>query len=160
MPITPAPRTTRSFRSLFAATLLAALMSGLFAGLAPAPAAALSADTTIGCGMDRSVGVTYARLPVTASGQAGWSYSVFYVGDARNPWVRSNWLAAYANAGAVPSYEFVNGAWARPAGPSINIQAPPHYGNLQVWQQKWEIVNGRWSAQWVYLGGCTPPPGA
>lgn len=158
MQTTLASRITRRVRSLLIVALMTAVMSAAFAGLAPSPAAALSADTTIGCSLDQSVSVSLARVPVTASGRAGWSYSVFFVGDYRNPWINSNWIAAYANAGAASSYEWTGAAWIQP-GPSIDIQVPPHYGTSYVWQQKWEVVNGQWSTEWIYLGNCTPPPG-
>lgn len=158
MPAHLASRITRPVRSILTITLLSAVLTGAFAGFTSTPASALTSDTTIGCSLSQDVSVSLARLPVTASGQQGWSYSVFFVGDYRNPWVSSNWVAAYANAGAAPSYELLNGLWSNP-GPSIEIDVPPHYGTSYVWQQKWEVVNGQWSTEWVYLGNCTPPPG-
>lgn len=148
--------TTRLARTTRALLVAAALCIG-FVGLA-SPAFAGNPNVSMGCSDSTTSTVSFALTPTTTSGKPGWSYSLFYAGDYRNPWVVSNWTAAYANAGSATTWELVNGAWTRP-GPSMELDAPPHYGVIHVWEQKFEIVNGRWVSEWKYLGDCTPPPG-
>lgn len=149
----PTTSLIRTGRALLAAAVLCIGLVGL-----ASPASAGNPNTSVGCSDGTSATVSFALTPTTASGKPGWSYSVFYAGDYRNPWIVSNWTAAYANAGGAPTYELVNNAWTRP-GPQMELDAPPHYGVIHVWEQKFEVVNGQWSAEWIYHTDCTPPPG-
>lgn len=111
------------------------------------------------CGTNGEVSVALSHNPVTKSRKPGWSYSLFYAGDGRNPWVVSNWTAVYANTGYQQHWELVNNQWKAPVAGSIDVSVPPHYRNTQVWELRYEIVNGSWTYEWIYLGTCTPPPG-
>lgn len=153
MSANPTSRLIRTGRALLAAAVLSI---GLVAFASPASAG--NPNTSVGCSDATSATVSFALTPTTASARPGWSYSLFYAGDYRNPWVTSNWIATYANAGSAPAYELVNNAWTRP-GMSIEMDAPPHYGAIHVWEQKFELVNGQWSVEWIYHTACTPPPG-
>ena len=145
----------RPFRKFLAVTAIAC--SALAVATLPA-SAAIQHDAMVSCSNTTTGSVIPAREPVTASGAPQWSYSIYYIGDYRNPWVTSNWTAAYANAGYAPTYEFVNGSWASVTPAGIDFQLPPHYGQATVWELRYEVVNGRWSTQWVYAGGCAAPP--
>ena len=157
---------TTATRRIAKAIALLSLTGALLVGLsAPASAgrytpsiAGMQHESLLSCGTNNQVSVTLAREPVTASGQAGWSYSVFFSGDYRQSWTTSNWTAAYANAGYAPHWELVNGAWQAPVAGSIDVSLPPHYSTPHVWELRYEVVNGQWSTEWIYLGSCTPPP--
>lgn len=114
----------------------------------------------LSCGTNGDVDVALSRTPTTRSGRPGWSYSLFYAGDGHNPWVVSNWTAVYANTGYQQHWELVNNQWRRPVAGAVDVSVPPHYRNTQVWELRYEIVNGAWSTEWINLGTCTPPPGA
>jgi hypothetical protein len=152
----------RTAKAIALITLTGALLAGL---AAPASAgrytpsiAAMQNQSQLSCGTNNQVSVTLAREPVTASGRAGWSYSVFFSGDYRQPWTTSNWTAAYANAGYATHWELANGAWRSLGLGSIDVSLPPHYSTPHVWQLRYEVVNGQWSTEWIYLGSCTAPP--
>lgn len=149
------------FAARFRRILAIAVVAGGSLALSAVPASAgIQHEAVVSCANANQGSVTPAREPVTASGAPQWSYSLYYVGDYRNPWVRTDWTAAYANAGYSPTYEHVNGAW-RAVGPAgIDVSLPPHYGTAYVWELRYEQVGGQWSTQWVYAGSCTPPPGA
>lgn len=165
-------RSTRRFTRLLSGAILAgamllALASPADAGFrGPEIAGVLQGTSTLrmqqglSCGTDGSVSVALNHDPRTKSGQAGWSYSRYYAGDGRNPWVISNWTAVWANSGYQQHWELANNAWRRPMAGSISVDVPPHYRNTNVWELRYEIVGGRWSHEWVFLGTCTPPPGA
>lgn len=166
---------SRNHRARIAKALATTVVAGaLLVGLAApasagkrAPSVASLASVSaplmqqgLSCGTNGAVSVALSHDPRTRSGQPGWSYSRFYAGDGRNPWVLSNWTAVQANTGYQQHWELAQGEWRRPVAGSVDVSVPPHYRNTQVWELRYELIGGRWSHEWINLGTCVTPPGA